>query len=89
MDPDEKDVLPGVDTNGEPSIDRVEQKIPICPGCGADPLTVIPQELNIAQYKFMVIMCAECRVPLPAVLIAVAQPMIQQPKPRPLIIKPS
>ena len=74
---------PKIETTEEPTI-----VAPICPNCGGDPLQIRTQELNIMQFKFMVMFCAGCRIFLSSTLIMVAQPQIARPTKMPLIIPP-
>ena len=66
-----------------------QEALPLCVHCKADPINVSCRECNIGPFRFLIVFCANCRVTISAVLLAVAQPNIAVPQRRPLIIKPS
>lgn len=51
---------------------------PICPYCHKDPLTVLARTFNIGRFKFLITFCTECRNTIPAMLLDVAQPLIER-----------
>lgn len=51
---------------------------PVCPYCKQDPLTMLARTFNIGRFKFMVAFCTGCRNAVPAMLLDVAEPVIQQ-----------
>jgi hypothetical protein len=50
--------------------------VPTCPGCGADPLVITCQEMQLHHLKLLLIFCGNpaCRVSLNIQLLAVGQP---------------
>lgn len=52
---------------------------PVCPYCGDDPVKILGRTFNVGRFKFMLPFCAnmDCRKLIPAILLDVAEPMIQ------------
>ena len=51
---------------------------PKCPFCGTDPLIILARTFNIGRFKFLVAFCTTCRNTVPAMLLDVAEPVIQR-----------
>jgi hypothetical protein len=69
---------PHIVDNGEPK--PPQEVAPFCPNCKMDPVMPMARTFNIGPFTVLLTFCGRCRYPIPATLIAVAQPQIARPK---------